>query len=163
MTHYFTILSKKDKDPEVPREISVDVVGLRENVVKEDVFTKRKIVATFNMFFNKGYDTVVYVAPNQKLTKDPLTLYDVEDADATVFRFEKILSSNPKQVSMVWDVAPPSYVLDNVIIIKNRTLAKDWLEMTSRPYFKNYNELDVLNMITYYGGYKIRIRDISEL
>ena len=164
MTKYFTILDVKDKHPQI-EGVEVDVVGLRERITSTKDFKVRAISTSINMFFDKGFKEVIYLAPNTKFTKDPKSLYDVSDADATVFRMEKIMEKNPTVVRAVWDIGPPSYLYSNCIMVKSPKFAKEWLAMTGKVNFENYKgwEMDVLNMLVYYGDFKVRIRDVEEL
>ena len=166
-SHYFTVITDPDKEksPVVPDGVNVDVVGLREAEMTENPdYLKRKIVTTMNMFFNKGFDDVCYIAPNTLLRKFPSELYDTPDSHATVYKHEKVVDSGVN-VRAVWDVAPQSYLVDNMVHVRSKAFAEEWLKMTFKPFFQNYNghEMDVLNMLVYYGDYRVRVRDLSEL
>jgi len=115
-----------------------------------------------NLLFDQGYEAVC------KIDADTLILGNLdhiweEDYDAAV-----IQNSNPKEVKTypvaVWDINPMIYVNAGLVVMKNKQFIEHWLKLCYSPHFDTYQfkEQDLLNILVYYGNYKIKFLDQSD-
>lgn len=156
MRTYFTVATDKDaKAVESLKErmdVHITVIGEKEIKAQPDKrFAERAIVASMNAILTKA-DEAVFLNPYFAQVK-PLDDFFKGDDDAVVF-----FNPNNKNPQAVWSIPPPKYIQPIVILVRNKQFAKEWLDMCFKPFFDKYagRELDVLNILAYYGDYKVK-------
>lgn len=79
-----------------------------------------------------------------------------------------VLNSNPREfkkwVVQVWDILPANYMNCGFVAMRNKEFIKHWEMICNRPNIKNYGyrEQDMLNILYYYGNYKVKCFDHSD-
>ena len=161
MRTYYTVATDKDKKAveslKERMDVHIQVIGEKEIKAQPDKrFQERAIVATLNAILTKA-DEAVFLNPYFVQVK-PLDPFFEGDDDAVLFFNPK--NTNPQSV---WSISPQQYIQPIVLFIRNKKFAKEWLDMCFKPFFDRYpgRELDVLNILAYYGDYKVKLISMS--
>ena len=157
MRRYFTVATQKDNKAveslKSRMNEHIEVIGEQEIKAQPDKrFAERAIAASMNVVLQKC-DEAVFVNPYFMEVK-PLDDFFQGDEDGVFFFNPK--NTNPQ---LVWNISPQQYIQPIVMLVRNKDFAKEWLAMCFKPFFDNYNgrELDVLNMLVYYGDYNVKL------
>lgn len=118
----------------------------------------------FTQKYMKEYKTIVKLDCDQIITgslsdalEDPF--YDV----GCVYNYNRMDASKYGLIK-VWDVPPAQYVNNGLVVLRSKEFVDHWLSLCMRPNIVNYpmREQDILNILVYYGNYKIKFLDNSD-
>lgn len=110
----------------------------------------------------KEYDQVIKIDADSLITA-PLEIIDnPEEFDvAVVYNWtHDTYSENVK----VWDVTPMGYINNGFVVFRNEELINHIWKLCTSIFFNNYQfrEQDMLNIVCYYGNYKVKLLDIED-
>ncbi len=107
----------------------------------------------------KEYETVI------KLDADQIIAGDLNNALEGDYDIAVVNNSNPRELKKikvnVWDINPLAYVNCGLVIMKSERLINHWLKLCRSEFFGGYQyrEQDLLNIVDFYGDYKVRFLD----
>jgi hypothetical protein len=105
------------------------------------------------------YETVIKFDVDQIVTGDLSGLWNGD------FNVAVVQNSNPREVKTypvgVWDINPMIYVNAGLVSMKSQEFVDHWFALCQSPHFDRYQfkEQDLLNILVYYGNYKIKFMD----
>jgi len=103
-----------------------------------------------------AYDTVIKIDADSVITGDLSHLWEEKGYDIGV-----VNNSNPRELKnltvTVWNIHPLSYVNCGLVVMKSEEFVDHWWQLCLSPHFNFYQmkEQDLLNIIVFYGNYKI--------
>lgn len=107
----------------------------------------------------KQYDTVI------KIDADSIITGSLEDAWTGNFDVGVVNNANPRETKKypvtVWNISPQAYVNAGFVIMKSEEFIDHWFKLCYSPHFDFYQmkEQDLLNILVFYGNYKVRFLD----
>lgn len=110
----------------------------------------------------EGYETVV------KIDSDSIITADLTHTWEGTFDVAVVQNSNPREMRTypvsVWDIPPMAYVNCGYVVMKSKGFVDHWLELCMSGHFNNYQfkEQDLLNILTFYGGYDVKFLDSGD-
>ena len=116
-------------------------------------FTKR--------LMQEGYNEICKLDSDQIITGN---LDHVWEGD---FDIGVVQNSNPREMATysisVWDIPPLDYVNCGFVVMKNKAFVEHWWRLCDSSHFNNYQmrEQDLLNIMVFYGDYKVKFLDKS--
>lgn len=114
--------------------------------------------------FLEFYDTVIVADADHIMTGDITHILSLTDYDAgCVLNFNDKDAKEYGYVS-VWDIIPQEYLNAGFIAFRSKEFVKHLLNLCKSRHFDNYRykEQDLLNIMTFYGNYKVRIFDLYD-
>lgn len=114
-------------------------------------FTKR--------LMEQGYDEVCKLDADQIITSN---LDHIFEGD---FDLAGVFNSNPREDKVnpirLWDINPFSYLNCGFVVMRSKEFVDHWLNLCMSDHFGNYQyrEQDLLNIMVFYGNYKIKFLD----
>lgn len=109
----------------------------------------------------QGYDWVCKLDADQIVTGNLDHIWE-EDYDVAV-----VNNSNPREMKQVvvrvWDIHPLSYINCGFVVCKSKRFVDHWLGLCRSSHFESYQyrEQDLLNILVFYGDYKVKYLDNS--
>jgi hypothetical protein len=107
----------------------------------------------------KDYEQIIKIDADSIITA-PLEIIDSpEDFDVgVVFNWTRDAISNTVKV---WDVTPQGYFNNGFVVFRNKRLVDHIWKLCNEQYISNYpyREQDMLNIVCYYGNYKVKALD----
>jgi lipopolysaccharide biosynthesis glycosyltransferase len=109
----------------------------------------------------KEYEQCVKIDADSIITA-PLEIIDSpENFDVgVVFNWTRDAYSNQVKV---WDITPQGYFNNGFVVFRSEELINHIWKLCNEAYFPNYQfrEQDMLNIVAYYGNYKVKVLDIN--
>ena len=111
--------------------------------------------------FEQGYTEVC------KLDADTLVLGNLDHIWEGDYDVAVVHNANPREFKtypvVVWDIQPMEYVNAGFVVMKSERFINHWLNLCYSPRFEHYQmrEQDLLNILVFYGDYKVRDLDAS--
>jgi hypothetical protein len=74
-------------------------------------------------------------------------------------------NSNPRELKkleiLVWNINPLAYVNCGFVAMRNKEFIEHWLGLcySEHFYYYRYREQDLLNILAFYGNYKVKLLD----
>src|SRR3990167_5497851 len=149
-------LRKFDKD--------TDFILFGENDIKQSndpMILYRAAPYFAKKLFEQGYTEVV------KLDADSLILGNLDHIWEGDYDVAVVNNSNPREMKTypvsVIDIHPLAYINAGFVVMKSERFINHWLNLCYSPRFVHYQmrEQDLLNILVFYGGYKVRDLDAS--
>jgi len=110
----------------------------------------------------KEYETVI------KLDSDMIITGDISHVWEGDFDVATVQNGNPMESKAypvgVWDITPGEYFNCGFVVMKSEKFVDHWAKLCFTRRFDNYQmrEQDLLNIMCFYGDYKVRPLDIGE-
>lgn len=110
----------------------------------------------------KEYETVI------KIDADSVVTGDLSHTWGGDFDVAVVNNSNPKEAQVypvtVWNIHQLSYLNCGFVVMKSVEFVDHWWKLCTSPHFQYYQmrEQDLLNIMVFYGNYKVRFLDASE-
>ena len=109
----------------------------------------------------KDYQQVIKIDADSIITA-PLEIIDYpEDFDAAVvYNWTRDAIS---QTVKVWDIAPQGYLNNGFVVFRSAEFIEHIWRLCTGPFINNYpyKEQDMLNIVAYYGNYKVKLLDMG--
>ncbi len=111
----------------------------------------------------KEYDVVIKMDCDQIVMGDLSHLWDSEEE----WDLGVVQNSNPREKEKypvkVWNIDELSYVNAGLVVMKSKKFVEHWDYLCKSPHFGAYQmrEQDLLNIIVFYGMYKVKFLDNS--
>jgi len=113
------------------------------------------------------YDLVIKFDCDQVVTGDLSELWQGK------FDVGVVNNSNPRellsmrrtgQTTTVWDIHPLAYVNCGLVVMQSKKFINHWWKLCTSEHFLNYQyrEQDLLNILTFYGDYKVKNLDAGD-
>lgn len=109
----------------------------------------------------RDYEVVLKLDADQIITGDLSHIWEGDFDVATVN------NSNPREMKVypvsVWDIHPLAYQNCGFVVMKSESFVNHWWKLCLSPHFQSYQmrEQDLLNIIIFYGDYKVKRLDES--
>jgi hypothetical protein len=160
---YFEMMKNSLRKFHTEEELPLALIGPEQLKLNPDPsFFYRATPMLGNQFLNvEGYDTVIKLDADQVITGKLNHLWEGE------FDVAVVQNSNPREMKkspvQVWDILPPDYVNCGLVVMRSKEFVKHWLDLCFSPHFDRYQmrEQDLLNILVYYGNYKVKLLDNS--
>jgi hypothetical protein len=110
----------------------------------------------------KEYDQILKIDADSLVTAPLEILESPESFDVgVVFNWTRDAYSNNVKV---WDVTPQGYFNNGFVLFRNEELINHIWKLCNEQFFTNYQyrEQDFLNIVCYYGNYKIKVLDTGD-
>lgn len=152
----------------------IDKVADVFNFTQEDFVKKgggqlemRMLTPFFTKDLIKEYETVV------RLDADMIITGDISHAWTGSADVGVVQNANPRELAIqqqamghfvqVWDIQPADYVNCGFVVVKSEEFANHWLSLCipERQHYQFF-EQDFLNILVFYGNYKVRFLDREE-
>jgi lipopolysaccharide biosynthesis glycosyltransferase len=107
----------------------------------------------------KEYETVIKFDCDQIVTGKLNHLWESE------YDLGVVLNSNPMEPPVgVWDIPPQIYLNCGLVAMRSKEAVDHWAGLCNSSHFQNYQmrEQDLLNILVYYGNYKVLNFDRSD-
>ena len=110
----------------------------------------------------KEYDTVI------KIDADSLVFSDLSHTWDGDFDLAVVQNSNPREAQKLevklWNLHPLQYVNAGYVVMKSKKFVEHWYKQCFSPNFTayRYREQDLLNILIFYGNYKVKFLDIAD-
>ena len=128
---------------------------------QDPMFFYRATPILAKKLMDEGYDMVCKLDCDQIITGDLSHIWE-GDFDVAV-----VQNSNPREMKTypvaVWDIPPLDYLNCGFVVMKSKKFVEHWLSLCYSPHFDHYQmkEQDLLNILVYYGDYKVKFLDRS--
>jgi hypothetical protein len=112
---------------------------------------------------DEGYEHVIKMDCDQLVTGKLDHILQNESYDVgTVLNFNQRDYKQFGQIQ-VWDIGKEQYINNGFVSLRNKEFVEHWLSLCLRPNINHYQfrEQDILNIICYYGNYKVTCFDLS--
>ena len=109
------------------------------------------------------YETVIKLDADQIITGKLNHVWEQADYDVAC-----VQNSNPREFKSypvsVWDINPLLYLNCGFVAMRNKKFVDHWWDLCTSDHFNNYQmrEQDLLNIMCFYGDYKVRLLDMSK-
>ena len=129
---------------------------------KDPSFYYRATPVCAQLLMDEGYTEVCKIDADSIVTGNLDHIWE-GDYDVAV-----VNNSNPREMKTypvnVWDIHPLTYVNCGFVVMKNKKFVDHWKNLCYSPHFGNYQmrEQDLLNIMVFYGDYKVRLLDASD-
>ena len=110
----------------------------------------------------KEYDQVVKIDADSIVTAPLDILESPEDFEVgCVYNWTR---DRVSETIKVWDVTPQGYFNNGFVVFRNAELIEHIWKLCKEKFFTNYQfrEQDMLNIVAYYGNYKVKPIDIGD-
>jgi lipopolysaccharide biosynthesis glycosyltransferase len=107
----------------------------------------------------KEYDQVIKIDADSVITAPLECLESPETFDVgVVYNWTRDAYSNQVKV---WDITPQGYFNNGFVVFRSEEFIEHIWKLCNQAYFPNYQfrEQDMLNIVAYYGNYKIKLLD----
>lgn len=110
-----------------------------------------------------SYETVIKLDADQVITGDLSHLWKEK------FDIGVVNNSNPRETKAypvtVWNIHPLSYVNAGLVVMKSEEFVDHWWQLCMSPHFDFYQmrEQDLLNILVFYGNYKVNFLDAKNM
>ena len=144
-------------------ELPLVLIGPEQlKATPDPLFFYRATPIIGKQFLNEGFETIIKLDADQVITGKLNHLWENVDYDVAV-----VQNSNPKEAKLypvqVWDIPSLAYVNCGMVAMRSKEFVKHWLDLCYSPHFDHYQmrEQDLLNILIYYGDYKVKMLDNS--
>jgi len=160
---YFEMMKNSLRKFHTEEELPLALVGpeqLKDNPDPNLFFRATPILG--KQFLDLGYETVIKLDVDQVITGKLNHIWENPDYDVAV-----VQNSNPKEMATypvsVWDIPPMAYINCGFVVMRSKEFVDHWLNLCFSPHFDHYQmrEQDLLNILVFYGNYKVRMLDNS--
>ena len=113
----------------------------------------------------KEYDLIAKFDCDQIVCGDLSHIWQDEDYDVgTVLNWNRVDPKTYGEVA-VWDVTAPIYYNCGFVVMRSKEFIDHWWKLCDKPNIKNYRyrEQDLLNILCYYGNYKVKCFDDQKM
>ena len=158
---FLASLRKFHSEEELPLKIigqkELDLIRIDEKFYKMTPYITKDLIGEYDLILKFDCDQIV-CGDLSHIWKDEE--YDV----GTVYNWNRIDPKTYGEVS-VWDVTPPIYYNCGFVVMRSKEFIDHWWMLCNKPNFKNYRyrEQDLLNILCYYGNYKVKCFDESKM
>lgn len=141
-----------------------ELVLFGQNEVRQtgdpDIFYRATPYFT-KILMDQGYDEVCKLDADQIITGNLDHIWEGE------FDLAGVFNSNPKEDVInpirLLDINPFYYLNCGFVVMRSKEFVDHWLTLCTSDHFRNYQyrEQDLLNIMVFYGNYKVKFLDES--